>query len=738
MNKKFKQTAAIRKKCTAFLIVFTLFLTAFPLPTQAADAVTVTIFHTNDVHGAVTGSSSCIGLDRVAAIKANAEINGENPILVDAGDATQGLPIASLTKGADIIDIMNIAGYDLMAAGNHEFDFGTAQALSNASRASFPILSANIYKDDAPLFQTTTNNGCHTIIEKAGKKIGFFALITTETATATNPAGITDLTFKDEIASAKTEIQELQAADCDAIIAVAHLGEYSNVPCTSEDLANAINKEFPGALDVIIDGHSHTKEDKIVNDITIVQTGTGLTDLGKLTLTFDPEGNLTVQSSPITCEEAQSVTPNPDTAAKIAEVNRSQEPLLSTPAGTVTNSLWGGYINYIAEARMVETNLGDLTADAFRYAAKDFIEHAPGTDAWQDVPVIAMENGGGIRASWMNGTLTRGDLMNAFPFSNTLVIKEITPSILYQILEQSVSSITGQDSSTGMLQGEPDGGFAQVSGIRFSYDPTAASGSKINNLSLTDSNTSLDRNDTETRMVLVANNYIMNGGNNYSMLAPLPQIGEIGGELETVESYVNQLTEGGTIPLDVPMNQNRITITGDTSPASYTATILITKDGVPAANTEVSYYLDNGDPVWATTDSEGKLIISVSKGPHGLALSKEQEQVYLNNYTGAGVIDITDERVYPSLEYQTPAKKPEESSESSEKAPEEATAAPSEDMPEETTTATSEKAKKQSQSASTATNSAQTDDDNPWALWISVLLLSSISACTILSKRHHS
>lgn len=709
-----------RKNFTAFLMILTLLLTAGVLPVHASEPVTITIFHTNDVHGAVTGSSSSIGLDRVAAIKTAAETNGENPILVDAGDATQGLPIASLTKGADIIDIMNIAGYDLMAAGNHEFDFGTAQALSNASRANFPVLSANIYKGNAPLFQSGTNNGCHHVIEKSGKKIGFFALTTAETATATNPAGISDLTFKDEIATAKSEIQELDAAGCDVIIAVAHLGEYSNVPCTSSDLADAMTGEFQGKLDIIIDGHSHTKENFIENDVQIVQTGTGLAELGKLTLTFAADDTFTIDATRITYDEAQSVTPDPATAAKINEVNNSQESLLSVPVGTVTNSLWGGYINNIAEARIVETNLGDLTADAFRYAAIDFIDQASGMDDLKNVPVIGMENGGGIRASWMNGTLTTGDLISAFPFSNTLVMKEITPSILYQILEQSVSSITGQDPSTGMLLGTPDGGFAQVSGIRFSYDPAAPFNSKITSVYLEGSDTPLDRNDTRTRLVLVANNYIMSGGNNYTMLSSLPQIGEIGGELETVESYVKELTCDGTVPLVIPLNQSRITISGDTSPASYTVTILVTKDGAPAANTEVSYYLDNGDPTWATTDSEGKLIITVPNGPHGLALSKEQEQIYLNNYTGAGVINVANERVYPSLEYMTPAAKPEPTPD---------------EKPDDTPNKQPDQTTNPSLQPSSVSGSVQTGDSSGQMLWISLLILSSFCISVHISRR---
>lgn len=648
------------KKFISGLAVFTLLLQGLSLPVYAEDSDTIiTILHTNDVHGSIVGSDSSIGLDRVASIKKEAELKGENPILVDAGDATQGLPIASLTQGSDIIQLMNAAGYDLMAAGNHEFDYGTELALANAALADFPVISANIYKDNTPLFQSDDDNGCHVIIEKEGKKLGFFGLTTASTATATNPTGIQDLEFRDEIEAAKSEIDELEEAGCDVIIAVAHLGEYTNVPCDSAALANAMTGEYQGDLDIIIDGHSHTKEDKVVNDVHIVQTGTGLTELGRITLDFSSDDTLTIEVNPISYEEAQAITPDWDVSEKIDEINTAQQAMLAEKIGSVTNSMWGGYINYIAEARIVETNLGDFTADAFRDAAQNFIADAEGMADYQDLPVIGMENGGGIRASWSNGTLTKGDLVSAFPFSNTLMMKEITPSILYQILDHSVSSITGQDSETGMLEGEPAGGFFQVSGIRFSYDPFAAAGSKVTSVYMNDSDTPLDRNDTSTRLILVSNNYIMSGGNDLDILASLPLIGEIGGELETIENYVDAQTSSGTVPLELPMSQDRITIEGDLSPDTFNATIIVTKDESPAANTEVSYYLDGAsEPTFASTDAEGKLVIELPKGTHALTLSESQPQVYLNNYTGAGIINIEDKRVYPSIEYQTPAEKP--------------------------------------------------------------------------------
>lgn len=119
----------------------------------------VTIYHTNDTHGYLEGDGeSVIGLPLVAGLK-NTD---ENAILVDAGDATQGLPLASLTKGNDVIELMNLADYDLMVPGNHEFDFGTEAFLENVDLAEFPVISANIYRDGSLLLAGTQegNEGC--------------------------------------------------------------------------------------------------------------------------------------------------------------------------------------------------------------------------------------------------------------------------------------------------------------------------------------------------------------------------------------------------------------------------------------------------------------------------------------------------------------------------------------------------------------------------------------------------
>ena len=91
-------------------------------------------------------------------------------------------------------------------------------------------------------------------------------------------------------------------------------------------------------------------------------------------------------------------------------------------------------------------------------------------------------NGGGLRASIPKGDITMGDLVTIFPFSNTLMVKKVTPALLYQVLENSVSAQTGQSGENGMLEGSAFGGYLQISGFEFSYDPTAAPGQKVTSI----------------------------------------------------------------------------------------------------------------------------------------------------------------------------------------------------------------------------------------------------------------
>ena len=603
----------------------------------------VVIYHTNDTHGYLAGDgSSIIGIDQVAGLKESTP----DAILVDAGDATQGMPMASLTKGADVIELMNLAGYDLMTAGNHEFDFGTEQFLSNVALADFPVLAANIYQDGTPLLDGMQegSDGCHTVMERDGVRIGFFGLTTVQTATATNPTGIAGLEFRDEIETAKKEIDELEQEDVDVIVAVCHLGD-GDAPCTSIALADAMTGEYQDKLDVIIDGHSHTVENREQNGILIAQTGSGMTGVGKLTLTVSAD-EVEATEELLTAADMANVPTKAAVTQKLQQIEASQAELLEESIGQTNTTLWAGWIGDIATTRFVETNFGDLVADAFWDAATSFLQQN-GTPEEKTMPVIAVENGGGIREAVPNGEITKGDLIAAFPFSNTLYMKKITPQILYQMMEVSGSLLDGQDPETGMLLQQ------QISGFQVVFDPDGAEGEKVVRITLAGQSKPLDRNDTTTQLILVSNNYIMSGGNDYTMLADLPKYGEAGGELETIQNYIARCLEDGVL-VDYAGLQNRIMMTGGQyQPKDYMAAILVTDEkGNPLPNQALSYRVDGGQRMNANTDGNGFLRITVTDGSHGVRLSDAQAEVYVDNYAGLGMREDAL-RQWPELTFLT-------------------------------------------------------------------------------------
>lgn len=660
---------------------FALCLLVSPLPIQAQEGDgNVTIYHTNDMHGYVTAGDDVIGLGKIAALKAN----DDDAILVDAGDATQGLPIASLTKGADIIRLMNVAGYDVMAAGNHEFDFGIDVLKQNVSLANFPILGANVLYNGSPLLEA------QTVIQKDGYRIGFFGISTTQTATSTNPEGMQGVTFANEIETAKEQVASLEAQNVDAIIAIVHCGN-GDAPVTSKMIAQGVD-----GIDVIIDGHSHTQENEKVEDTLIVQTGSNGGAVGQLELTFDGE-KVTAQETLKTAADLVDVEPLAAVENEIASINANQQELLNTPVAEFNTTLRAGNVGVVAITRVVETNLGDLVADAFKQKGEEFANGS--------MPVVAVENGGGIREKMPNGTITRGDLMAAFPFSNTLYMKVVTPNILYAMMQQSIVEMDGQDPETGMLlQQSNSGGFLQVSGFNVVLDPDSDT---VQSITLDNEITPLDRNDTSREILLVGNNYIMSGGSDYSMLASLPKYGEAGGELETIEAFMQSADLS-----QYTRPQGRIQYTGGSyQPKDYEATIqVLNTEGAPFANQSVDLVVDGTQEMSVKTDENGYAKVTVSDGAHNIRLQENNTEIYIDNYLGFGIIEDSIRGSYPVLNtMQTPVDQEEPTQ-------------PEEDKPQEEQKPEEKPEKEDSQT----NDGTETSTETNMTLWIVILAVSAV------------
>lgn len=611
------------KKLMSLILSLALFMNPMMVFAQEQED-SITIYHTNDLHGYVTSSDSTIGLGKIASLK---EMKADS-ILVDAGDATQGLPIASLSKGADIISLMNTAGYDVMAVGNHEFDFGIDNLLKNKSLATFPMLGANVsYNGDSVLESST-------VVERGEYKIGFFGLVTKDTATSTNPSGIQGVAFADEIKTAREQVEYLESQDVDAIVGIVHCGEQSGgASTTAQDIAQDV-----AGIDVLIDGHSHKEENEAVTNketgetTLIVQTGSNGAKVGELTLTFEENGEVNAAETLLGVENVANIEENAAVKAQLEEINASLSEKLSVEIAQSDMTLWAGSLgDGIAITRVVETNLGDLVADAFKAKAQEI--------AGNSLPVVAVENGGGIRGKFSNGSITQGDLVTAFPFSNTVVLKTVTPKDLYGIMQEGASYLDGQDPRTGMLlQLANSGSFMQVSGMQVVYNSQAAS---VESITLDGQTTPLDPEDTTTKIMLATNNYVAD-----SKLPGIEKYAEAGSELETIQEYLQKADLR-----QYHQTQGRIQFTGsEYKPKDYQATVqILDKEGQPFANQSVQFMVDGTESMEARTDAKGYALLTLEDGSHSVRLKSGTEEVYVDNYSGFGIIEGNYRGSFPVL-----------------------------------------------------------------------------------------
>ena len=421
----------------AMAMVLSLTVTSFAADT-AADAKAemagkTVILHTNDVHGAVEGYAY------IAQLKADYEAKGAEVILVDAGDFSQGTTYVSSTKGADAVTMMNAAGYDVVTLGNHEFDYGYAQLKENVSKAKFKVVCADVFNEDGtPIFDAN-----YTYTTKSGVKVGFFGMETPETQTKANPALIKGLTFATGDAFTKAAADQVAALkDADVVICLAHLGvDAESAPYRSTDLYAAVK-----GIDFVVDGHSHTVMTKGEKGEPIQSTGTAFKNIGVIVI--DDASKKIESNSLYEIKEDTAKDATVAAAAKVIVDRVNNE--YGTKFATSKVELNG------AKApngnRDVETNNGDLITDAMRWKV---LQNKDGLTVNED-HVVAITNGGGIRAAIAKGDVTKKDINTVLPFGNTVAVVYVTGEQLLEALEASTFS-----TPTAV------GGFPQVSGINF-------------------------------------------------------------------------------------------------------------------------------------------------------------------------------------------------------------------------------------------------------------------------------
>ena len=443
----------MKKLISLFIVVAMLFtaLGVWAAPTRDEDDVEIPesmIFFTNDVH---CGIEDGWGYAGVAGTRELVEELGINTLLVDAGDHAQGGPIGTLSKGQYIIDIMNVAGYDLAIPGNHEYDYGMDQFFDLVDSADYPYISANFmhYENGAP---TEPVFDAYKIFELGDKSVAFVGITTPEAITKSTPTYFQDeegnyiygfcqdATGDALIEAVQAAVDEVNALGVDYVVILGHCGiDEQSTPWMSTEIISRLH-----GIDVFIDGHSHSVVNETVEDadgepVLLAQTGTKLANLGMLSIYADGSLRIDVQAAD---DEQTFIIPDPVVDEFIQNIKAQYEELLHTVVAytphllTVNDPETG-----LRMVRSRETNLGDLCADAYRTLL--------GSD-------IAFVNGGGVRANINEGEITFENILNVHPFGNEACLVEVTGQQILDALEMGARMVP-----------EENGGFLQVAGLTY-------------------------------------------------------------------------------------------------------------------------------------------------------------------------------------------------------------------------------------------------------------------------------
>ncbi len=493
------------KRFTSFALSITMVLSLAlfnPSSIFADDAKELVILHFNDTHARVKsvekeGVITAVGFDRIAQYKQDLLKTNKNVLMLDAGDTLHGQPIATLSRGENIVKILNLMGIDAFTPGNHDFNYGFARLQELEKTMNFPVISANATdKSGKEVFKP------YIVKEMDGFKVGIFGLSTPETAYKTNPKNVETLDFTDTVEAAKKSVEALKKENVNVIIALTHLGlDQGND--TSDKVANAVD-----GIDLIIDGHSHTtlEEGRMVKNTLIASVGEYNKAFGIVTLKI-ADGKVSEKSARLMpAADTKNIAQNPEIVSLLAGIDKDLDEILSEKIGTSTVLLDGAREN----VRTKETNFGQLVADAMLDA----------TNA-----EVALTNGGGIRASIEAGDITKNHIVTSFPFGNYLVTKEVKGKDIKAALEHGLSKYP-----------EQNGGFPHTAGITFTFNTANPVGSRVSDLMIGNSPV-----DMEKSYLFVTNDFMAAGGDDYTMLKPYATVNEYGAFDEILVNYIKNI-----------------------------------------------------------------------------------------------------------------------------------------------------------------------------------------------------
>ncbi|MDX8498671.1 5'-nucleotidase C-terminal domain-containing protein [Mesorhizobium sp. VK4C] len=471
---------------------------------------TLNILHFNDWHSRIEGNNKyestcsaeeetkgeCIGgAGRLitAIAQERKKLEGQNVLLLNAGDSFQGSLFYITYKGAAEEEFLNQMKPDAVTLGNHEFDDGESALVPYLDKAQFPVVSANVVPNDKSGAKGKIKPSM--VVEVGGQKIGIVGAVTNDTPELASPGP--NIAIADDVKSITAEVEQLKAQGINKIIAVTHIGYKRE---------RDIIAKIPG-VDVVVGGHSHTllsnTDPKAAGPyptmvdnpdgykVPVVQAASHSKYLGEFKVVFDDNGVVKEASGdPIYLDK--SITPDPAVLARIKELGAPIEALKNKEVAETTKAIDGSREN----CRARECEMGNLVSDAVLDRVKG-----------QGVEIV-ISNGGGLRASIDQGTVTMGEVLTVLPFQNTLATFKISGKDLVAGLENGLSQI--EDGA---------GRFPQVAGLKYAFDKSVApNAGRVKSVEVMESGAWAPIN-PDKQYLVATNNYVRQGGDGYKVFA---------------------------------------------------------------------------------------------------------------------------------------------------------------------------------------------------------------------------
>ncbi len=481
--------------------LFALFVLLVSLVGAQDESYSLTIMHTNDVHGHHEAQRDGNGgAARLATVVQQIRGEVDNHLLLDAGDRFTGTLFHVQYRGQDSVQIMNAIGYDALVLGNHEFNEGSEKLAEFVQALEFPTVSANIdFSADAYLDGVVAPS---VVLDVGGESIGIIGLTTPETVILNKPSK--DLVFHENLAEiTQAQVDSLSAQGIDKIIVLSHLGYKPDL-----ELAQAVS-----GVDIVVGGHTNTflsnaysgalggyptvLESASGEPVLVVQADTKTIYLGRLDVEFDGAGVLSDWDGDAILL-SRYITPDPELSDLIAVLAEPIAELTSQRVGETSVALTGTSPRL---CRIQECLLGVVITDALlANTAAD----------------IVIQNGGGIRADIDVGEVSLGEVLNVLPFGNLISTLELTGADVLAALENGVSRVEVDDNGNPVVDGAA-GRFPQVAGMRYTFDATQEAGSRIVSAEVM-SDGEYSALDPEAVYRVATNDYMRSGGDGYAIL----------------------------------------------------------------------------------------------------------------------------------------------------------------------------------------------------------------------------